>query len=323
MLFLSNRMIFLMILSILSIYLSLLLGTYTLTNHDLFAALFDQNASLNKQIIFTLRIPHTISAFIVGGTLGLAGTLIQIMLANPLADPYILGVSGGATVFTLTGMIMGVGGFFLTLLGYLGALITLTFIFVLAHGVKNSSSSRILLMGVMLASGWSAVTSLILALSPSTQFKTLLFWLLGDLDTSQSPYLGLFGLIIGFISSMLIAQKLNVLTLGPLQAKTLGLHTEHLQRFLLILSSFLTATIITMAGPIGFVGLLIPHITRILFPADHRILIPASILLGGSLLTCADILARTLIAPQQLPVGIMTALIGVPTFLYLLRFKYV
>jgi iron complex transport system permease protein len=313
---------FLIFFALVSIYTSLLLGSFPFSNHDLFAALSGHHNSLQQQILFSLRLPHTMSAFITGGLLGLTGTLMQVMLASPLADPFILGVSGGAAVFTMLAFLLQLDGLIVIAFSFTGAIIAMLLILLLVKNIGHSSPSQLLLTGTMLASAWGAMISLILTLAPNVQTKTILFWLFGDLDTSQYPGLGFCALFIGLIISQKLASKLNIFCQGALFAKTLGINTAQLQTILFILSSLLTAVAVSIAGTIGFIGLLIPHLSRLIVGVDHTLVIPCSVLLGGSLLATADTLARTLIAPEQLPIGIITALIGIPVFLYLLRNKY-
>jgi len=176
-----------------------------------------------------------------------------------------------------------------------------------------------LLTGVALAGGCSAGISLILLISPDASLHSMLFWLSGDLNDAPLPYLGLLILCAGLLICMALAPGLNLLSRGTKQAQALGLPAQPLRVAIFLLSSLFTATAVTLAGCIGFIGLIIPHFTRILAGYDHRWVLPISMLLGGTLLTLADTLARTLIAPQQLPVGILMAMIGVPTFIWLLQ----
>jgi len=242
-----------------------------------------------------------------------------VLVRNPLADPYVLGISGGAAVAALLAMLLGLGGIWLTGSAFGGALLAMALVFGLARGRGSWTPTRLLLTGVVLAAGWGAVISFILATSPDRNIRGMLFWLMGDLGYVQTPEPALFILLLGLLACWPLGRDLNILIRGELQAGALGINSGRLQITLFLLASFLTATAVVQAGSIGFVGLVIPHIMRLMGFTDHRLLLPAAALAGGSLLVLADTLARTILAPQQLPVGIITALLGVPLFLYLLR----
>ena len=269
-------------------------------------------------IFLQLRLPRTIAAFVSGGLLALAGSLMQLLLQNPLADPYVLGVSGGAALFTLLMMLFGVSEYWLLGGAWLGSLLTIALVFLLARK-QRWQAQALLLSGIAIACGFSACISFILLLSPAARLHSMLFWLSGDLNDARFPWLGLAILGIGLISCMLLAPGLNLLSRGEKPARALGLSSEKYRIALYLLSSLFAASAVTIAGCVGFIGLIIPHLTRMLVGSDHRIMLPISMLLGGSLLTIADTFARSLFTPQQIPVGIIMALIGVPAFVWLLQ----
>lgn len=281
-------------------------------------AVWSENDGLQAQILWELRLPRAATAFVTGALLGLAGTLMQVLLRNPLADPYVLGVSGGASVAALLSMLAGLGSLWIKGSAFAGALLSTLLVFSLAHGRGQWDTTRLLLTGVILAAGWGALISLILAISPATQIHGMLFWLMGDLGFSQLPVIGSLVLLAGIAIALLLAPSLNLLTAGELKAGSLGVEVAQVRIIIYLTASALTAAAVTQAGNIGFVGLIAPHLLRLVGARDHRVLIPGVILLGGSLLLFADALARSLIAPQQLPVGVLTALLGVPLFLVLL-----
>jgi iron complex transport system permease protein len=192
-------------------------------------------------------------------------------------------------------------------------------VFFLNHWQSPPSDTRLLLTGVIMASGWAALVSLLLALSPTARLPGMLFWLMGDLSDADSPTLALLTLALGVALAFSLARPLDLLRRGAFQAAALGVAPAPLQAGIFFLSSLLTAAAVTLAGSIGFIGLVVPHMLRLLGSASHRQLIPGAALLGGSLLVLADSLARTAVAPRQLPVGVITALLGVPLFLYLLN----
>jgi iron complex transport system permease protein len=278
-----------------------------------------QNGGLLHDIIFSIRLPRTLSAFVSGGLLALGGALMQILLRNPLADPYVLGVSGGAAVTTLLLLFFGITGVSLVSGAWIGSLASILLLFVFAKRNQPWNTQRVLLTGVALASGFSALISFILLVSPEHELRGMLFWLIGDLSFAHTPIIEAVILFLGLMVSFYLAPELNILLRGEQEARALGVHTQRLQMILYLVSSALTAAAVTLAGCIGFVGLIVPHTLRLLGLHDQRFLLPAAVLLGGSLLTIADTLARILISPQQLPVGIMMALVGIPTFLILLQ----
>jgi iron complex transport system permease protein len=282
-------------------------------------ALLGQTSTLTHDILWRLRIPHVLTAFVTGGLLALAGALMQVLVRNPLADPYILGISGGAGLATLGLMLFGFSGLWLTGGAWAGSLLTILLIFLLTRKNQFHNTQQFLLTGIALASGFSALASLILLTSPDTILRGMLFWLIGDLSYAHLPLAEGSILLIGLLMSLMIAKELNLLVRGEKEATALGVNTQHLQWKLYLLSSLLTATAVTLAGCIGFVGLIVPHVFRLSFGYDHRYLLPGSVLIGGSLLTLADLCARTVFFPQEIPVGIVMVLLGIPVFLYLLQ----
>ena len=274
--------------------------------------------TLNARVLWELRLPRTLTAFITGALLGIAGTLMQVLLRNPLADPYILGVSGGASVGALFAILAGAGTLVLQSSAFAGALFSTLLVFSLAHGRGNWDTTRLLLTGVVLAAGWGALISLLLATSPGTRVQGMLFWLMGDLSSVTVPVAGSIILILIAPLTFLLSASLNLLAGGELKAASLGVAIGKLRATIYILASLATATAVTQAGNVGFIGLIAPHMLRLAGARDHRVLLPGVILLGGTLLLVADALSRIVIAPRQLPVGILTALLGVPLFLYLL-----
>lgn len=309
----------LFLLAIFSLVLTLLAGSVPIRLAELWGVLWGSNQGLSQSLILELRLPRALGAFATGGLLSLAGALMQVLVRNPLADPYVLGISGGAAVAALLAMLFGLGGVWLTGSAFGGALLAMALVFGLARGRGSWTPSRLLLTGVVLAAGWGAMISFILAISPDSNIRGMLFWLMGDLGFVQTPLPALLVLLLGLMACWPLGRDLNILIRGELQAGALGINSVRLQIILFLLASLLTATAVVQAGSIGFVGLVIPHIMRLMGFTDHRLLLPAAALTGGSLLVLADTLARTVMAPQQLPVGIITALLGVPLFLYLLR----
>jgi iron complex transport system permease protein len=274
---------------------------------------------LDGEMLWRLRLPRAFAAWTVGAMLAMSGCLMQVLLRNPLADPYILGVSGGAAFAALAGMTMGVAANFVPLLALGGALVSILIVFGLARGSGPWSGTRLLLTGVVTAAGWASLISLILATGSDGSLRGMLFWLMGDFSYAVLPGWAVFALLAGIGLTMGLARSLNVLSMGETTAKLLGESTQYLMWLVYGLASLLTAAAVSIAGSIGFVGLIVPHLMRLLVGSDHRILIPAATLFGGLFLVLSDTLARTVLAPRQLPVGVITAILGVPLFLVLLN----
>ncbi len=284
--------------------------------------------SLQAEGLWRLRLPRASSGLAVGALLSLAGALLQLLLRNPLADPYILGVSGGAAVGALLSSLLLPAAF--SVLGLqagalAGALLATVLLFLLARRslaalpLSNAVPGvSLILTGVMISAGFGALTSLLLSLSPDTQLRGALFWLMGDLDVDGYglPAWGVLLLAGGW--AVRTAPQLNVLAHGEAAAHLLGLPVRRLRITILAVASLATAAAVSLAGAIGFVGLVIPHLLRLVIGNDQRLLLPAAMLAGGTALVLADLAARSVVAPLQLPVGVVTALVGVPVFLALL-----
>ncbi len=309
----------LLLLAVVSALFSLLSGSVDISPRQLLSAFFTTETSLATQVLHEIRLPRTLAAFVTGGLLSLSGVIMQVLLRNPLADPYILGISGGAAVGALSAILLGAASLWLANAAFAGALLSILLVFGIANKFGSWSVTRLLLTGVVVSAGWGAVINILLTTSSSNNVQSMLFWLMGDLSQSRVSLAHFLLLLVGLIGGLAVSRSLNVLIRGELLAISLGINSKSLRLLLFFSASVLTATAVTIAGSVGFVGLVIPHMLRLLGARDHRILIPSSILLGGSFLILADSLARTLIAPQQLPVGVVTAVIGVPAFIIILR----
>ena len=305
-------------LAVASLALALMVGSVHVPLGDVFPALFGAENSMLAEVVRSLRLPRALAGFACGGLLALAGALLQVLLRNPLADPYVLGISGGAGVGAILAMLLGLGVAGVNGASFVGALAAMLVVFGLAHGDGSWTQTRLLLTGVIVAAGCGAMVALMLSVAPDSKLHGMLFWLMGDLSQSTDPTLVLLILVVVLLISMPYARELNLLARGADMAQTLGVQVGPLRRGVYVVASLATAAAVTQAGSIGFVGLIVPHLVRLAVGNDQRLLLPASILAGGSLLVIADTLARTVIAPQQLPVGVLTALIGVPVFLFLL-----
>jgi len=312
--------------SIAALFAALFIGSSDITVRDSIAALFGQGDTLAATAVYQLRLPRALAAFGTGGLLAVSGCLMQVLLRNPLADPYILGLSSGAAVGALGAMLLGAGVFAVTASAAAGALTSSLLVFVLASrdlarlriSTTVVDSPRLILTGVMLAAGWGAVVTLILVLAPERNLRGMLFWAMGDLGGVQSYAPALIALAVLLLTVGPLLRQFNVLLRGDAVAATLGVRVGPLKSLIFVAASISTATAVTTAGTIGFVGLVVPHALRLLIGNDQRVLVPACAIAGGGLLVVADTIARTIVDPQQLPVGVVTAFVGVPAFLTLL-----
>ena len=275
--------------------------------------------SLEYTIIMDLRLPRALAAFGCGALLALAGALLQALLRNPLADPFVLGISGGAGTLMLLALLVGVSGVWLAGAGLLGAGLSLGVLLLLAWrgGLRPQ---RLLLAGVILSSAWGAAVTLLLALAPDAPLRGMIFWLMGDLSGTTSDFS--WGPLAGAAAGLLLvwpwARGLDALNQGELAARSLGVAVDRLRVLALLIAALATTLVVLTAGSIGFVGLVAPHLLRLAGMRRHRLLLPGCVLGGGTLLLLADLTARVVAAPLQLPVGAVTAALGAPLFLWLL-----
>jgi iron complex transport system permease protein len=275
--------------------------------------------------LLDLRASRALTAFVTGATLSLAGVMMQALLRNPLADPYVLGISAGSAVGALAALMLMCAAWMVDLSAFVGAVVVSMLLYMLARrdmrggSAAEGGTALLLLTGTILSAACSALISLMLSIAPEGRLRTMVFWMIGDLSGAPLRWLPWIVLAGGLAFALRTARSMNVLALHAEAASTLGIRVGLLRKGLFFCSGLLTASAVTSAGSIGFVGLIVPHACRFAFGPDHRLLIPAATLAGGAYLVLADTLARTVIAPQQLPVGVVTALIGTPVFLYQLH----
>ena len=276
-----------------------------------------------KTIIFSIRLPRVIFAGLVGASLSAAGVIFQALLRNPLADPFILGVSGGSAVGAIIGIIIGLGSvpFGISGLAFLGAVITVVLVFLIGKTNKELHSNTLLLAGVIVNAFFSAIIMFLISISTNTDLHNITFWLMGDLSLATWVKILFVSILLlfGFAIIYSYARPLNLIVTGEETAMQLGVNVERTKIILFLAGSLVTALAVSFSGIIGFVGLIIPHIMRMLLGPDHRLLLPASFLFGASFLVVADTIARTVIPHSELPVGVITAICGAPYFIYLLR----
>lgn len=279
-------------------------------------------------IMMHLRLPRVLMGFLIGASLASVGVALQALLRNPLADPYVLGVSSGAALGASLAMLFGIGTTLaflpaLPLFGFVGGLLSLVVIYRLAQSRGNLPIQSLLLAGVILNAILTAVIMFITSIMEPTRSAGLMAWLMGSLTAPGYPALAVLALYVvgGMTILMQKAHTLNILTLGEEMARSLGVETELVKKQLFALTALLTGAVVSVSGMIGFVGMVVPHAVRMLVGSDHRVLLPASALVGGMFLALSDTIARTVLAPTEIPVGIVTALAGGPLFLYLLLWR--
>jgi len=306
--------------AVLIVSCSVFLGLRTITPFGL--------SDTDREILLSIRLPRVLVALLMGMALGASGALLQGILRNPLADPYILGISSGASLTAALGIIGGfsfLGSFTVPVLAFVGAIVTGGIVGVMGWKRGGLWPERLLLAGVGLSFLFSALLMLMMSVSTDEGLRRAMLWIFGDLSMSEwsrIPY-GLAFVAVGILLSATRAKALNALILGDEFAHSLGFAPQRERLILFVSVGLMTAASVSLGGMIGFIGLLIPHIMRFFFGADSRLLIPASALGGGSLLCIADLVSRSLLPPMELPAGVITAIIGAPYFLFLLRRKNV
>jgi len=296
---------------------ALLIGSSGISVSRALAALVGAGDETTRSVLIAVRLPRVMAAFGVGSLLALSGVLLQALFRNSLADPWVLGVSGGAAVGALLAMIAGAAALVVQSAAVAGALGAVGTVYLLSRG---GGTPRLLLTGVVLASACGALVIVLLALADSSRVRGMVFWLAGDLEWAVSPALSAGAAALSVTVAIAVARPLNVLAAGELRARTVGLALEAWRTLLFIACAILTAIAVVSAGTVGFVGLITPHAVRLLFrSSDHRLVAPGAALAGGTVLAAADLVARTCAAPRQLPVGAIMALVGAPLFVVLLR----
>jgi len=308
----------LLVLSLLSLGAALLLGSVAVSPREIVMSFWSAQDPVTYDIVWRLRAPRAFAAFTCGGLLALAGALLQVLLRNPLADPYVLGVSSGASLGALAALAAGMSMLVVDTAALAGALGAIALVFALSYRPGGWNMYRVLLTGVVLSAGLAALISLSLLLAPQAQVKGMLFWLMGDLSHAEAPTAAALVLCLVLAGSWAGGVQLDLLSLGDAKAQSLGIRVPVVQVVVFFAAAVATVAAVMLGGAVGFVGLMVPHAIRLLGAIRHRALLPLAVLLGGSFLTAADTVARAAWAPQQLPVGILTALLGVPAMLLLL-----
>ncbi|MBW9221569.1 iron ABC transporter permease [Methanothermococcus sp. SCGC AD-155-C09] len=310
--------------------LSLCIGEYNLTVNEVINTLFGKGRGHQQLVVWNMRLPRILSAIIAGASLSVAGAVMQCILRNPLASPFTMGISHGAMFGACLAILifgLGIGGvacpYMITIFAFLGALGCVMAVLTLAK-IRNLTPEAMILLGVALSSLFTAGTMFIQYFSDELELAAMVYWTFGDLGrvSWNEIYILLIALILSSIYFILRRWDYNALEAGDEVAKSLGVDIGKIRLMSMLLSSLLTAVNVAFLGIIGFIGLISPHIIRILVGGDYRFLIPLSFLFGSVMLLSADILSRTLISPIVLPVGILTSFLGAPMFLYLLLKMY-
>jgi len=318
----------LVVLVLVSVLAGTVVGPVTIPVGDVFASLFggesESVSPMHRLIVRQIRLPRVLLGLLVGSALAVSGVAMQGLFRNPLASPYILGIASGASTGAALAILFAAGSLvFLPLGAFLGAAAAGLIVYGLARGRdRRTSVFTLILAGVAIGALFSAVTSFLIYLSSGGEkLSDVLFWIMGGLGRARWTSIAILGPIsaAAFIGVFVLARDLNALSLGEEGAFHVGVNPDALYRWLLVLTTLLTAAAVAMAGTIGFIGLVIPHVMRLLVGPDHRRLIPVSALAGGCFLIWADMAARTVLAPAELPVGVITAFLGAPFFLYLLK----
>ncbi len=311
--------------AVLAVLLSVRFGSVPLTTSETVAALRGSGDEVHRSILLDLRLPRAVLGLLVGGGLALAGSVFQALLRNPLAEPFILGISGGAAAGAVLVLALGLtaaGSGVLPVAAFAGALVAILLVFRVASAAERTLDVRVLLLaGVVVGSFFSAVIALILSLSEARAVRSAILWMMGSLAGANwgSVMVVAAYTIPSALALMGLARALNLMAVGEETASYLGTDVERVKRIAYGVASLVTAAGVAVAGIIGFVGLIVPHGIRLLIGSDQRFLLPLSFLAGAAFLALADLGARLLLAPTEIPIGVVTAFLGVPLFLVLLR----
>jgi ABC-type Fe3+-siderophore transport system permease subunit len=309
----------------LSVVLGVRFGSVPLSTTEVLAALGGGGEPIARDIVIGLRLPRVLLGVLVGGGLAMAGATFQALLRNPLAEPYILGISGGASVGAVLVLALGwaaAGSWALPLAAFAGAIIAIAMVFGVATASGRAMDVRVLLLaGVVVAAFFSAGIALILSVSPARTVQGAVMWIMGSLAAAswRSVILTATYTLPAAVVLLGLARSLNLMAIGEETAYYLGADVERVKRGALLIAALITASGVAVTGVIGFVGLVVPHGVRLLAGSDHRVLLPLSFLAGGTFLILADLVARLVLAPTEIPIGVITAFVGVPFFLLLLR----
>lgn len=280
----------------------------------------DSNPVL-ASIVWRIRLPRVLLASLVGAVLSLAGLVFQTLLRNPIAEPYVLGVSGGAAVGAILGMLLGLSRFpGVATLAFAGSMLTLVLVFAIGAGRSSLKGDSLILAGVMVNAFCSSVIMFLVSMTQDARIHNILFWLMGDLSTTDSLQIQVLAVMTlpCFFVLFCFARAMNLLLMGEEMAGNMGVNVRYVPVILVVITSFMVSAAVCHSGPLGFVGLVVPHVLRLLFGPDHRLLVPSCVLGGGAYLVFCDLLARSLPSHGEMPVGVITAFVGAPVFIFLI-----
>jgi len=309
---------------IIAVFMGISIGSTSNGLADVFHSLFgkDKTGSMLGTIIWQIRLPRVLLAALVGAALSLGGLVFQALLRNPLAEPYILGISGGAAIGAITGILLGLSRFpGVSSMAFLGSMATLFLLLAMSSGQTVLKKESLLLSGVMVNSFCSAIIMFLISMTQDSRLHNIMFWLMGDMSMTDLNQTGILALTLlpCFIIIFFLSNSMNLLLMGKEMALTMGVNIKFVTLTLLIVTSFMVSSTVSNCGLLGFVGLVMPHLLRLVLGPDHRVLVPACILGGGSYMVVCDLLARTLPKQGEMPAGVVTAMIGAPLFIYLLK----
>ena len=280
------------------------------------------DSALMDTIIWKIRFPRVLLSALVGATLSLGGLVFQALLRNPLAEPYILGISGGSAIGAITGILLGFSRFpGVAAAAFAGSIFTLFLILVMSSGQSIIKRDSLLLSGVMVNAFCSAIIMFLVSLTRDSRLHNIIFWLMGDLSSGDMHQVGILAATVlpCFCLIFFFSSPMNLLLMGKETAQTTGVNIKAVTLILLVVTSFAVSATVSQCGLVGFVGLVMPHLLRLLFGPDHRVLVPACVLGGGAYMVFCDLLARVLPEQGEIPAGVITAMIGAPLFVFLLK----
>ena len=323
-----TRLVWISLISLAVLFIAFLLGLSMGPTHSgirsVFSALFStaESDSVLHSIVWRIRFPRVLLATVVGATLSLGGLVFQALLRNPLAEPFILGISGGSAIGAIVGILLGLSRFpGICITAFLGSLGTLALILVMSTGKSILRKDALLLSGVMVNAFCSAIIMFLVSITQDARLHNIIFWLMGDLSAADLPQVVVLGAILipCFILVFVFSHTMNLLMMGKDMALTMGINIKAVTITLLIVTSFMVSATVSFSGLVGFVGLVIPHLLRLILGPDHRFMVPACLFGGAAYLVLCDLLARTLPQQGEMPAGVITALIGAPLFIILLK----
>jgi iron complex transport system permease protein len=311
----GRKILLLSIILLASVFLGISKGSINIPFLELF--------SKEYQPILYLRIARVLLGILVGAGLGVCGVVLQAILRNPLAEPYLLGTSSGAGLGAVCAIILGISGTSLPFVAFIGALLSIILVYVLAREGNKIPVQSLILSGVMVGIAFSGIIVFLVSISSNPAMHGMMWWLLGSLQIYELKILFMVAgiVILGIILIFIFAQDLNAISIGEEEAIHLGIEIEKIKKTLFLITSLITGALVSVSGVIGFVGLIVPHMVRLIVGPNHRILIPATCLSAASFLVLSDTLSRSLFPPLEIPIGVITALIGVPIFIILLKRK--